>query len=222
MPDIGENTPKKESPEKRPFPKKDSILVVAALNQELVSFDGMPNVNTMVTGMGKVNAAMKVTSRLRFLISVRRRPALIVNVGTVASKRFDIGTVVNPTMFIDRDLIGLPIPDFLKEDPEYQELAPDMLSGLRARGMEECLCATGDSFMSKSNLWPDNWDVVDMEAYPLARTCQEHDVKFLCIKYVSDSGNVEDWRNNLPLSGEALIKGFLKYMEDARSSYISW
>ena len=42
-------------------------------------------------------------------------------------------------------------------------------------------------------------DIVDMEAYALAKICKLHDIKFKCFKYISDYANNEssnDWIQN--------------------------
>ena len=39
-------------------------------------------------------------------------------------------------------------------------------------------------------------DVVDMEAYALAKTCRNFGIDFVSYKYISDDGNADDWEKN--------------------------
>ena len=54
-------------------------------------------------------------------------------------------------------------------------------------------CYTGDSFAT--DLTPYD-DVVDMEAYALAKTCRNLGKDFVSYKYISDDGNADDWEKN--------------------------
>ena len=58
-------------------------------------------------------------------------------------------------------------------------------------------CGTGDKFVkNKLDL---ECDIVDMEAYALAKVCKIHKIKFKCYKYISDYANHDssnDWIEN--------------------------
>ena len=59
------------------------------------------------------------------------------------------------------------------------------------------ICATGDRFVK--NKLEINCDIVDMEAYALAKICKVNDIEFKCFKYISDYANDEssnDWIEN--------------------------
>ena len=67
-------------------------------------------------------------------------------------------------------------------------------------------CYTGDSFAT--DLTPYD-DVVDMEAYALAKTCRNLGKDFVSYKYISDDGNADDWEKNCSKG----IKEFEKVLE---------
>ena len=53
-----------------------------------------------------------------------------------------------------------------------------------------------------------SFDVVDMEAYALAKVCFFEGVPFACAKYVTDGADSKaatDWNANLPLAAEAFV-----------------
>lgn len=61
-------------------------------------------------------------------------------------------------------------------------------------------CGTGDNFASVP---PEmSSDLVDMEAYALAKICQQKAVEFHCFKFISDHANddaADDWIRRLEL-----------------------
>ena len=64
-------------------------------------------------------------------------------------------------------------------------------------------CYTGDSFVTDMNPYD---DVVDMEAYALAKVCYLYDVPFISFKYISDGadeGANNDWEENV---GKGIVK----------------
>ena len=43
-------------------------------------------------------------------------------------------------------------------------------------------------------------DIVDMEAYAIAKVCKKYDVNFKCFKYISDKADenaASDWKENI-------------------------
>ena len=58
-------------------------------------------------------------------------------------------------------------------------------------------CGTGDSFVNKQI--EIDVDLVDMEAYALAKVCKLEGIKFRCFKYISDNADDSasiDWLEN--------------------------
>ena len=54
-------------------------------------------------------------------------------------------------------------------------------------------CYTGDTFETNISQYD---DVVDMEAYAIAKVCYIYGIDFVSFKYISDDGNPDDWENN--------------------------
>ena len=74
-------------------------------------------------------------------------------------------------------------------------------------------CGTGDNFVSKPPEMIS--DLVDMEAYALAKICQQKAVEFYCFKFVSDNANgdaANDWTQQLEL-------GARLFSEEVLSNY---
>ena len=65
-------------------------------------------------------------------------------------------------------------------------------------------CGSGDNFVNKKIDM--NVDVVDMEAYAIAKVCKLENIEFKCFKYVSDNADnkaKDDWKRNLELASKA-------------------
>ena len=54
-----------------------------------------------------------------------------------------------------------------------------------------------------------NFEIVDMEAYALAKVCQDHGVEFRCFKFISDGGDPDEWKENVS-KGSVLFANKLK------------
>lgn len=70
----------------------DTLFVFALDSEAGKDFDDK---NKLVTGIGKVNAAMELTKEIHF-----RKPKLIVNLGSAGSKSFNKGEVICCTKFV--------------------------------------------------------------------------------------------------------------------------
>ena len=172
-------------------------LLVFAMEQERQNvFDGY---DVLHTGIGKVNAAHALTSRI-----ARARPELVINMGTVGSRKHPKGTVMNPRAFVQRDM-DVTVLGFAPYQTPFSDDPAEIEYGLGVEGMPQGVCGSGDSFATCEQSAA--FDCVDMEAYALALICQREDVPFLCLKYVSDGADDaahEDWNETLSKAAKAL------------------
>lgn len=164
----------------------ENALFSFALESEAA--DVFENYNTLITGIGKVNAAYELTKAIN-----QKRPSLIINLGSAGSNFYKKGDVVCCTRFIQRDMDVRPLGYELYETP-LSGLPPVLEYGLKMDGLQEGICGTGDSFeMGHSTVL---YNVVDMEAYVLAMIAMKEKIPFLCLKYISDGADdnaAEDW-----------------------------
>ncbi len=177
----------------------DSTLFVFALDSEAGKV--FNEKNKLVTGIGKVNAAMELTQEIQ-----RNRPELIVNLGSAGSSSFRKGEVVCCTKFIQRDMDVRGL-GFEKYETPLSGILPVLEYGLVKEGLPQGICGTGDSF--EMNHSETAYTVVDMEAYPLALIAMKKNIPFLCLKYISDDAGSEaadDWAVQVHLASEAFNK----------------
>lgn len=144
------------------------------------------------TGVGKVNAAMIAAQ-----VIATHQPKRIINFGTAG------GITVGPglhhcTRFVQRDMDCRGLGFTLGHTP-FDDHADIGVPGMT--------CSSGDNFVSNPALEIPA-DVVDMEAYALAKVCVKRQVEFMCFKYVTDAANAQahvDWR-------EAVAQGESMYV----------
>ncbi len=181
------------------------LLVVMALEIESQGLFAEAGVDVLYTGLGKVNAAHRLTRRLA---EERTRGVVprVVNFGTVGSRRFETGAVVGCHRFVQRDMDVTGLGFALGETP-FESVPAELAFPVAFEDLPAGVCASGDRFEAIERELP--WDVVDMEAYALAKVCLLEQVPFACAKFVTDGANgsaAGDWRANLPRAARAFLE----------------
>ena len=180
-----------------------NILIVSALDVETQGQleDWKPH-NLLITGVGKVNATYKLTKRLAVegSIDYDARINLVINYGTAGSRKIKKKTLVDCTKFIQRDMdvTGL---GFMRGETPFEDEPPLMLDfGITKYNniKRRAVCGSGDNFVEDRTQY--YGEVVDMEAYALAKVCYLRDIPFVSFKYITDGADEqahEDWEANL-------------------------
>lgn len=161
-------------------------LFVFALPSEAA--EEFEHVNKVFVGIGKVNAAYELTKAIR-----RHKPQLIINLGSAGSNFFKKGEVICCTKFIQRDMDVRGLGFKLYETP-FSNIDPMLSYGIKIKAFPEGICGSGDSFEMNHSV--SDYNVIDMEAYPLAYVAMMENIPFLCLKYISDGADgtaADDW-----------------------------
>lgn len=160
-------------------------LIVFALESEARGrFDTFA---PLYTGVGKVNAAYNLMRRLaEWKNGHNVMPDFVLNLGTAGSKKFFKGSLVNCTRFVQRDFdtTAFGSPPFTTP---FDKAPAHLDNGHRFPQHPEGICGTGDNFVADADMTA--WNVVDMEAYALAKVCLFENVPFACVKYISDGAD---------------------------------
>ena len=178
--------------------KKD-ILIVSAL--EVETQGQLEDYRVLYTGVGKVNATFELTKVLQkaHLHYMPPMPELVINYGTAGSRKIKKKQLVDCTKFIQRDMdvTGL---GFMKGETPFESdpsITIQSTSEFNPIG-RNASCGSGDSFVEdRTNYYG---EVVDMEAYALAKVCYHYDINFISFKYITDGADEqshEDWEQNL-------------------------
>ena len=175
---------------------KDKILIVCAL--EIETQGQLDDWEVIYTGVGKVNATMKLVDR--FTDYNYAKPDLVINYGTAGSRKIKKKTLVDCTKFVQRDMdvTGL---GFMRGETPFEDDPPLMLDfGITPLNniKRRATCGSGDSFVEDRTQY--YGEVVDMEAYALAKVCYKEKIPFVAFKYITDGADEqahEDWEANL-------------------------
>lgn len=179
------------------------VLFVFALESEAA--DLFEHTNKLITGIGKVNAASALTQSILI-----KKPKLIINLGSAGSQSFTKGEVICCTQFIQRDMDVRGL-GFKKYETPLSGIPPLLEYGLKMEDMKIGTCGSGDSF--EMGHTETDYNIVDMEAYPLALIAMKEDIPFVCLKYISDDAGSDaddDWAVQVHLAAEAFSKILFK------------
>lgn len=170
-------------------------------------------VDVIYTGVGKVNAAYALTKELATRHAAKRMPARVLNLGTAGSRRFATGSLVACNQFVQRDMdvtpLGFKHGETPFEDGPVMIELPQLFADL-----EHGICGSGDSFVTGE--LPIACDVLEMEAYALAKVCQREALPFAAVKYITDGADESaamDWQERLRHAAES----FARFIEGLKS-----
>ena len=174
-----------------------NILLVFALESE--AGKEFESFNKLFVGVGKI----KVTYHLVKAIQ-KSKPDLIINLGTAGSTVFDRGTIVNCNRFIQRDM-DVRALGFKKFETPFSDEPILLEYGIKTSHLPNGICGSGDQF-EMEHINPE-YNVIDMEAFALAKVAEQEKIDFLCLKYISDGadGNAaDDWTQEVKKASIAL------------------
>lgn len=165
-------------------------LFLAAIKEETVGLDYFKHI-----GVGKINATYNTLKLIQIY-----KPKIIVNYGTAGAINTKLKGIVECTKFYQRDMDVRGLDFKLGETP-FDKVKEIIISD------SGYSCGTGDSFVNQKIEM--EIDVVDMEAYAIAKVCMLENIEFKCFKYISDNADENannDWNTNLALGAEAFAK----------------
>ena len=171
-------------------------LLVFAL--EVEAQEEFNDFQKIFTGVGKINAAYHLFKGIE-----KYNPDIIINLGTAGSTAFNKGNVVCCTQFIQRDMDVMAL-GFQKFETPFATGEIILEHGIALEDVPNGICGSGDQFeMEHKNL---EYNVIEMEAFALAKVSKEENIPFLCLKYISDGANggaAEDWVEQVKFAASA-------------------
>jgi len=191
-------------------PTEDTIIVTA-LAGELP--EALPE-KVLFTGVGKVNATHVLTRYLTAHPEITR----VINYGTCGGAyNVTPGTLVKATTFLQGDM---NCGSKLAQGPGITFGDDVAIAGRIDFGTDGVICRTQDQFVEDFEALEifqhlvndETFNIVDMEAYALAKVCAMMGKDFICYKFVSDTADenaADDWHENVA-KGEPLFYDVLK------------
>ncbi|MFZ8870209.1 MAG: hypothetical protein ACO2YC_02235 [Litorivicinaceae bacterium] len=171
----------------------ENTLIVVALEDELPT-QLVAGWNVLYTGVGKVNAAIAATEAV-----LETRPIHLINYGTAGALNPSITGLNRVNHIVQRDMDVRPLGFELGHTPF------DTTGHIDLGGPGVSL-GTGDHFVTTP---PELvTDIVDMEAYALAKVARLFSIHFQCWKYISDNANddaADHWAENVAKGARAFV-----------------
>ena len=188
------------------------FLLVCAL--EVETQGQLDNYDVLYTGVGKVNATLKLTQKFGKYGSYIPYD-LVINYGTAGSRKYKKGELVDCTKFIQRDMdvTGL---GFQRGETPFEKQPPLVIEteSLFNPIGKNATCGSGDSFVEDRSQY--YGEVVDMEAYALSKVCYHYQIPFISFKYISDGADDnanDDWDENVSKGIEVFKKEILEKLK---------
>ena len=162
-------------------------IYVAALKDEVIGLNYFH-----LLGVGKINATIKT-----FELINKFKPKEIINFGTAGSLNNKLNGIIECTKFYQRDMDCRGLLNFKLGQTPFDKINEIINS---ENGYS---CGSGDNFVTTKIEM--DVDVVDMEAYAIAKVCSIKGVKFRCFKFISDNADKSadnDWNKNLKIAAK--------------------
>jgi len=171
-------------------------LVCVALVEELP--DELPaGYQKVITGVGKVNASIALCQAVQQYENIDG----VINYGSAGGfEEPHKGQLLSVASVLERDMdcTGLGLAPYVTFG-EQQAL-------IKTRNGHGVVCGTGDLLGPAAA----DYDIVEMEAYALAKVCQAYKLPFLCYKYISDISSDdnahEQWQDNVARGSTAFLQ----------------
>lgn len=172
--------------------------LLVALESEVPNIELPDDYTLMITGVGKVNAAMMAT-----LAATQKDCEAIINYGTAGTLDKDIaGELHRVSVVRQRDMDARPQADLGTTPFEETEFAGDISIAKQGK-----VLSTGDNFVTST---PElGSDLVDMEGYAIAKICGVFNKPVIIYKYASDFADesaAEDWEKNVANGVDAFLE----------------
>ena len=182
------------------------LLIVMALPLESQDEFSAEGVHVLYTGVGKVNAAIALTRRLAEYRCAGKSLPRVVNFGTAGSRTFAKSSLVECNVFVQRDmdatLLGFPAGT-----TPFENIPAELHFDRHLEHLPCGTCGTGDSFAASPPSI--SCDVVDMEAYAMAKVCWIERLQFICVKFITDGADSDahdEWAQNAHRAAGEFLK----------------
>lgn len=161
----------------------------------------------LMTGVGPVEAAVRVSAELAQLAACNALPDLVVCLGSAGSRRLEQTEVYQVTSVSYRDMDTSAL-GFEKGKTPFLDLPATVPLPLRIPGVKEASISTGGTIISGSAYDAIPEDMVDMETFAVLRACQLFGVPLVGLRGISDGAadisHVDDWTEYLHIVDEKL------------------
>lgn len=181
------------------------IAVIMALPGESQGLFEKENIHVFYSGIGKVNAAFTATDIIH-----QTKCKILLNLGSAGSSKFKTHELVECASFVQRDMDVSPLGFKAGETP-LDNIPGEIFATTHFAELPKGICGTGDNFATGISVVA--CDLVDMEAYAIAKVCKKKNVSFVSLKYITDGADHNahnDWAANLIPGAAQLLRYYKK------------
>jgi adenosylhomocysteine nucleosidase len=153
-----------------------------------------------MTGVGPVEAGVKLGAELARLNAACVLPDLVVSLGSAGSRRLEQTEVYQAVSVSYRDMDASPL-GFAKGETPFLGLPATLALPHLFRGVKQAMLSTGASIVSGGAYDAIAEDMVDMETYACLRACQSFGLPLIALRGISDGAaelkHIDDWTEYL-------------------------
>lgn len=161
----------------------------------------------LMTGVGPVEAGVRLGAELARLKAEKALPDLIVSLGSAGSRTLEQAEIYQAVSVAYRDIDASPL-GFEKGATPFLDLPVTVPLPLRIPGIKEASLSTGGAIVSGAAYDAIAADMVDMETFACLRACQLFDLPLVGLRGISDGAadlkHVNDWKEYLHVIDEKL------------------
>jgi adenosylhomocysteine nucleosidase len=167
----------------------------------------------VMTGVGPVEAGVRLGAELSWLKSEKTLPDLVVSLGSAGSRTLEQTEIYQAVSVAYRDIDASPL-GFEKGATPFLDLPVTVPLPFRIPGIREATLSTGAAIISGSAYDAIAEDMVDMETFACLRACQLFRVPLVGLRGISDGAadlrHVGDWKEYLHVIDEKLADAVMR------------
>lgn len=161
----------------------------------------------LMTGVGPVEAGVRLGAELSWLKSQKTLPDLVVSLGSAGSRTLEQTEIYQAVSVSYRDIDASPL-GFEKGATPFLDLPVTVPLPLRIPDIKQASLSTGGAIITGGAYDAIAADMVDMETFACLRACQLFDIPLIGLRGISDGAadlrHVGDWAEYLHVIDEKL------------------
>jgi len=191
-------------------------VFIVAVPDEVEVQGSILNIPVIFSGVGKVNATIAAMDAFNLGYNE------IINIGSCGSLHLPVGDIAKVGL-VYQDIDATPLSEY-GETP-FEVASKQIVLDIKS----PYACFTTDYFYDQNQLSKyspsylemiNNCSIFDMECFSIAKVCKRYGIKFSSYKWVSDSGEHSDWKENCKIGFEKVKVILNEQFEKERISTI--